>query len=223
MAEGNLDKEAEKPQIRAVIFDLDGLLIDSEVIWNRAYYKFIEIKNLHHEPEVAAQFMGKGLKDIIKLWQEKYGLEGDRNRLLEEYRGVFYDILFNSEHFRLMDGAEKLVRQLYKKYKLSVCTGGHDSEHCSQILKKLRIAKYFSVIASSDDVREGKPAPDIYLDVAKKLEVDPSVCLVLEDSVNGVVSAQKAGMRVFAVNSEPLFRHELETQHPNKVFASLKE
>jgi len=217
------NKEQERPPIKVVIFDLDGLLIDSEVVWNRAYYKFIEMKNLPHEPEVSAQFVGKGLKEIIQLWQERYGLKGDQDKLLEEYRDVFYDILFNSENFRLMEGAEELIKQLHKKYKLAVCTGGHDWKRCSQILKNLGVGSYFEVTASSDDVKEGKPAPDIYLDVARKLGVDPSECLVLEDSVNGVISAKRAGMSVYAVNPESPLRHDLKKQHPEKVFASLRE
>ena len=223
MSEGSVDKKTEKPQIEAVIFDLDGLLIDSEVIWNRAYYKFIEIKNLPHEPEIAAQFVGKGLKDIIKLWQERYGLEGDKNTLLEEYRAVFYAILFNSEHFRLMDGAGELIRQLHGQYKLSVCTGGHDSEHCSQILKKLRIDQYFDVVISSDDFEHGKPSPDVYLETAERVRIKPAGCLALEDSANGVLSAKAAGMKVYGVNPEYAFRTELTKAGADAVYSSLQE
>ena len=217
------NKEQERPPIETVIFDLDGLLIDSEVVWNRAYYKFIEMKSLPHEPVVSAQFVGKGLKEIIQLWQERYGLKGNKDKLLEEYRNVFYDILFNSENFRLMDGAEELIKSLDGRYKLAVATGGHTQEKCSQILKNLGLGSYFEVVASSDDVKEGKPAPDLYLDVAKRLGVSPSVCLALEDSANGVLSAKRAGMQVFAINPEPPLREELEKQHPEKVLSSLRE
>lgn len=210
-------------KIKAVIFDLDGLLIDSEPIWNRAYYKFIETKNLPHEPEIAAQFVGKGLKEIIQLWQKRYGLKGDQDKLLGEYRKVFYDILFNSENFHLMDGADELIKQLNGKYQLAVCTGGHDRENTLEILQKLGIGDYFDAVVSSDDVRKGKPAPDVYLKVAKALNIDPRDGLVLEDSVNGIISAKGAGIKVYGVNPELPIRDDLEKQHPDGLFASLSE
>jgi len=212
-------KELLKPQIRAVIFDLDGLLIDSEPIWDQAYYNMLEKKGL--KDQIVKDTSGMGLKEFIEIWK-KYGLVGDTDELLKEYRKTFYEILMEKD-IPVMDGVNELLIKLEGHYQLAVATGGHTKEKCSQILKNLRIDGYFDVVVSSDDVKEGKPAPDVYIYTAEKLGVEPVKCLVLEDSVNGVISAQRAGMTVYAVNSNPPMRHALEKQHPDEILSTLRE
>src|SRR3989344_4463150 len=98
-------KELLKPQIRAVIFDLDGLLIDSEPIWDQAYYNMLEKKGL--KDQIVKDTSGMGLKEFIEIWK-KYGLVGDTDELLKEYRKTFYEILMEKD-IPVMDGVNELL------------------------------------------------------------------------------------------------------------------
>ena len=210
------------PQINAVIFDLDGLLINSESAWDKAYFVFLKKHNVIDKPEISEKMTGMGLKDAIKIMIDELGLIGDVDELTEDYRQLFYDVFLKEKHV-LMQGAGDLVQKLTSKYQLAVATGGHTSEKCSQILKNIGIDKYFRVIVSSDDVNKGKPAPDVYLETARHLGVQPLKCLVLEDAVNGVLAAKAAGMLVYGVNADKKIRAELKKAGADEVYSSLKE
>lgn len=214
--------EKERTPISAIIFDLDGLLIDSEPIWDRAYYVFLEQKGLK-ETDFSQSTNGMGLREFIEIWKKEGGLIGDTQELLEEFRSVFYKVLFEDENLRLLDGARDLLLNLRGKYKLAVSTGGHKKEMIDKILNKLLILQFFGVVVSSDDVEHGKPYPDVNLEIAKKFGVDASNCLVFEDSVNGVLAAKAAGMRVIGVNRDEKIRQELAKAGADEVYASLKD
>jgi len=209
-------------QLKAIIFDLDGLLIDSEPAWDKAYYVFLRKHNVADKPKVSGKLTGMGLRDAIKIMVDELGLIGDVDELTEDYRQLFYDV-FLKEKRVLMQGVSDLVRKLTGKYKLAVASGGHTREKCSQILKNIGIDKYFDAVVSSDDVKEGKPAPDVYSQTARLLVVEPQECLVLEDAVNGVISGKAAGMQVIGVNSEASIREQLKEAGADEVYSSLKE
>ena len=207
--------------IKAVIFDLDGLLIDSEPIWHHAYEIFLKNHEVSDNPKVYERMIGRGLRENMVIARDELGVKGDIKGLLGQIRRIFYDLLSSKKNI-LMKCAGELLSML-NSYKLAVATGGHTKEKCSQILKNVGIFDYFNVIVSSDDVREGKPAPDVYLETARQLEVEPLKCLVFEDAVNGVVSARAAGMRVFGVNPDEKLRTELKKAGADEVFSSLAE
>ncbi|MFI5205885.1 MAG: HAD family hydrolase, partial [Candidatus Paceibacterales bacterium] len=197
-------------KIKAIIFDLDGLLIDSEPIWNKAYERFLKKKNLVDKPEISEKFMGRGIKEIIDLMRIHFGLTGEVDDLAKQYRDNFYESLFLPGNLRLMEGARDLLERLNKdnKYALAIATSGHKAEMASKILGLLGVKGYFQQIISGDDVTRGKPEPDVYEETARKLGASVSACLVLEDSVNGARSGKAAGMRVIGVNADDKLRQQ---------------
>jgi len=122
----------------------------------------------------------------------------------------------------VMPGVLKLLPKL-ETYKLAVATGGHNKVGAEKILTDVGIRNYFDAVVSSDDVKRGKPEPDVYLEVAKQLGVRPPSCLVIEDSVNGVESGKAAGMIVVGVNAGLPDRSELTDSGADKVISSLEE
>ena len=223
MAETGINKEAQNPQIKAVIFDLDGLLIDSEPVWGEAYLKFISMKGLPDEPTVSRQFRGMGIREIVGIWKKEYGLNGGVDELASEYRSTLYKFLLEPGRLKLMDGAEELLQKLKGKYSLAIATSGHRDEMAKKLLGLLNIEAYFDQVISGDDVAHGKPAPDVYLTSAEKLELNPVNCLVLEDSINGVLSAKAAQVKVFGVNPDEKTREQLDKAGADRVFKSLSE
>lgn len=223
MESPNSKVEMEKLGINAVIFDLDGLLIDSEPVWNEAYFKFISQKGLPDEPAVSSQFRGMGIREIVRVWQKEYGLQGDVDQLAGEYRDVMYGILLEPGKLVLMDGALDLLKKLKGKYSLGIATSGHRDHMARKILGILNIEDYFDQVISGDDVTNGKPAPDVYEASAQKLNQRPVNCLAIEDSVNGVLAGKAAGMRVIGVNTDEDLRRLLSEAGADEVYSSLTE
>ena len=217
--EAQENKEQQKSPIKAIIFDLDGLLVDSEPIWHAAYEIFLKNHGVVNKPEVYKKMIGRGLRENMVIARDELGVKGDVEELLGEIRGIFYSLL-SSRRDVLMQGVIELLQKL-DSYKLPVATGGHTKDKCSQILKNIGIDKYFDVVVSSDDVDKGKPAPDVYLETIRQLGLSSKGCLVLEDAVNGVVAAKSAGIKVFGVNSNEKIQLELKKAGADKVFVSL--
>lgn len=223
MESPNSNVEMEKLGIKAAIFDLDGLLIDSEPVWNEAYFKFISQKRLPDEPAVSSQFRGMGIREIVRIWQKEYGLQGDVDQLASDYRETMYGILLEPGKLVLMDGALDLLQKLKGKYSLGIATSGHKDFMARKILGILNIEEYFDQVISGDDVTSGKPAPDVYETSAQKLGEKVANCAVLEDSVNGVLAGKAAGMWVIGVNPDEHFREQLEGAGADKFYLSLRE
>lgn len=209
-------------KIKAVIFDVDGVIIDSEPAWQKSHDEFIEKYNLDVDAKYKATFRGIGLKELILQLKEKFHLEKSVDELLEEYREIFYKNFFDSEEMKLLEGVEECVRSFYDQgFKLAVATGGHTGEEMHKILEELNLLKYFQAVVSSDEVHRGKPNPEVFLLTAQKLDVTPDECLVIEDSVNGVLAGKAAKMYVIGVNAEEGILDQLKENGADEIIKSL--
>lgn len=207
--------------INVVIFDMDGLLIDSEPFWFDANTKLLAKRGKEYTTEIFRKVVGKGEKEIMELFKAELGISGEIDDLIKERKEYLYESLL--KNLVAMEGAGELIEKLSKKYKLAIATGGHSEQKAREILQALSIDTYFPIIVTSGDVKRGKPYPDIYLLTAEKLHVSPKDCLVMEDAVNGVEAAKAAGMMVFGINKDPWFYSKLQEAGANKVFKYLSE
>lgn len=208
-------------KFKAAIFDLDGLLIDSEPLWEKIAEIFLKKRNLVDTLPIS-ETRGRGVREIIALWKEKIGLVGENNKLMQEYRNFFYSQAKNE--LELMPGAETLLVHLHKLgIPLAVASAGHQRDKIIEMLDDIGLSNYFDIIVSSDDVKIGKPAPDTYLETARQLNIAPQHCLAFEDSINGVKSGVSAGMEVYGINSDAKFRDQLKKAGASEVYASLEE
>ncbi len=206
----------------AVIFDLDGLLVDSEPAWARADELFLARRNVTYAGDLDQLLLGVGQQEALGVFRRRFGIRGSDEELIAERRGLLYQVLLAD--LRVMDGARELVKHLSRSgMDLAVATGGHDGERARDILRRAGLAGCFPLVVSSDEVKRGKPHPDVFLLTAERLGVVPADCVVLEDAPNGVVAARRAGMRVIGVNSDERVREDLGRSGADAVVASLKE
>lgn len=187
--------------IEAIIFDIDGTLVDSMWIWNDIDNWFLEKYNLT-EPENFHEGMeGKSYSETAQYFLDIFPeLTHTRQELEEEWHQMAYDLYANK--IKLKKGAYEFVKRMHKKgIKLGIATS-NSRDLAEATLKHNNVLEFFGSIWTSDEAKAGKPAPDVYLRVAESLMVVPNKCLVFEDVPKGILAGKNAGMKVCAVEDK---------------------
>jgi HAD superfamily hydrolase (TIGR01509 family) len=206
--------------IDAVVFDLDGVLVDSEQVWDAARKELAAQRGRPWPEQASRDMMGMSslewsryMHDIVGLPEPPEEISAEVVRRLEEiYR----------RELPLIDGAVEAVGRLAKRWPLGLASSSN-RELIDLVLKLSGLARYFRVTVSSEEVSRGKPAPDVYLEAARRLGVAPDCCAAVEDSENGIRSAKAAGMRVLAIPNPVYPPAEDALALADDVLTSIKE
>jgi HAD superfamily hydrolase (TIGR01509 family) len=182
--------------IEAVVFDLDGVLIDSEPVWERVRRGLVAERGGHWAPDAQRRLMGMSTQEWARYLSEDLGvgLPPDRvaaevvDRMAASYR----------ERIPFLPAAADTVRRFAARWPLGLASSA-PAALIETVLQTAGLRDCFQVTMSTEQVPHGKPAPDIYLAVTARLGVSPSACAAVEDSSNGLRSAAAAGLRVIAI------------------------
>jgi HAD superfamily hydrolase (TIGR01509 family) len=182
--------------ITAVVFDLDGVLIQSEEVWDEVREAFVRERGGRYDAEVQRAMMGMSSTEWSRYLHEAAGVADRPEEINAE---VVRRMLASYEaHLPLIDGAVDAVRRLADEFTLAVASSSN-RPLIDAVLDVAAIADAFAATVSSEEVARGKPAPDVYLEAARRLGVEPTQCTAVEDSHGGIRSAKAAGMRVIAI------------------------
>ncbi len=181
----------------AVVWDFDGVIVDSEKLWLEAAPKFYEQqigKNI--SPEAQEKFVGGSLRNAWNILSQEYGLSASFEKFEEECVGFAIREMY--PRVNLIPGVFELIKKLHLQgVPQAIGTSGHRGWF-DPTFKRLKLEPFFNTVVASEDVRGvGKPAPDIFLRCAELLEVSPEKCLVIEDSRNGCLAGKAAGATVW--------------------------
>jgi HAD superfamily hydrolase (TIGR01509 family) len=182
--------------IRAVVFDLDGVLIDSEQVWDDVREALARERGGRWHDRAQRDMMGMSSPEWSRYMHENIGLTespAEINRIVVERMLERY-----AAGPPWLPGAIDTVRRLAAEFVLGLASSSN-RELIDLVLEAGGIADCFRATASSEEVAAGKPAPDVYLEVARRLDLDPHECTAVEDSHNGIRSAKAAGMRCVAI------------------------
>jgi HAD superfamily hydrolase (TIGR01509 family) len=182
--------------IDAVIFDLDGVLLDSEAAWRDAKRDVVEEWGGRWKDEASRAMLGMSapewsvyMRDELAVDREPAEIDAEVvKRLLEGYR----------ERLPLLPGAVEAVERLAARWPLGLASSSN-LEVIEVVMEAAGFATHFRTWVSSEEVARGKPAPDVFLEAARRLDVAPSACAAVEDSHNGILSAHAAGMTAIAL------------------------
>jgi HAD superfamily hydrolase (TIGR01509 family) len=182
--------------IDVVVFDLDGLLLDSEHLWDEAREQLARERGGRWHDRAQADMMGMSSPEWSRYMHEQIGLaESPEEISAEVVRRL--ETLYR-ERLPLVPGAREAVERIAARWALGLASSSNRPV-IDLALELAGLASYFRATVSSEEVGRGKPAPDVYLEAARRLDVDPSRAAAIEDSRNGVLSAAAAGMRVVAI------------------------
>ncbi|WP_434564934.1 HAD family phosphatase [Thermoanaerobacterium thermosaccharolyticum] len=181
----------------AVIFDMDGVLIDSEPLHLKLEEEIFKEIGANVSFEEHNSFVGTTSHYMWEYIKTKYNIPYTVDKLVEMDRRRYFDyILKHEDAVKPIEGVGELVKELYsKKVKLAVASSS-PIDVIELVVKRLKLKDYFNELVSGDFVKRSKPYPDIFLYAAEKLNVVPEKCLVVEDSNKGVLAAKSAGMKV---------------------------
>jgi HAD superfamily hydrolase (TIGR01509 family) len=182
--------------IEAVVFDLDGVLIQTEEIWDEVRGDYIVGLGGRYDDEAQRAMMGMSSKE----WSVYLADDLDVPRTAEQVNADVVELMAASYrgHLPLIDGAAEAVERLAARWPLGVASSSN-RELIDLVLELSGLSRFFQATVSSEEVARGKPAPDVYLEACGRLGVEPSRATAIEDSHAGIGSAKAAGMRVIAI------------------------
>ena len=182
--------------IQAVIFDLDGVLVDSEQVWDQARRDLVQELGGHWEPGATEAMLGMSSTEWSAYLHTRLGVSlGPPEINAEVVRRVLADY---RAHLPLLPGALAAVRRMAARWPLGLASSSNRAV-IDAVLEEAGLTRLFGVTVSSEEVGRGKPAPDVYLEAARRLGVAAPVGAVIEDSANGIRSGVAAGMAVVAI------------------------
>ena len=184
-------------EIDAVIFDLDGTLIDSMWVWHKVDEIYAERYGIVHPADFYEVMEGMSYTEVATYFKDTFSLPMTVEEIKTEWTEMTY--VMYRDQVQLKSGVQEMLNYLNDKgIKLGIATSSNRIL-VEAVLEKRGIRKYFKSICTSCEANAGKPAPDVYLKVASDLMTPPEKCLVFEDVVKGVMAGKNAGMRVSAV------------------------
>ena len=207
--------------IKAVLFDMDGLLIDSEPIWREAEKEIFSKINITLTDEMCFKTVGLRIDEVVDFWHEQF--PWDSISKLEIKNQIIYKVIeLITLKGKALPGVYETIKFFNEKNIPMAIASASSLSIIETVVQQLNISKYLSFVHSAELEEYGKPNPAVYLSAAKKLQIPSHQCLVFEDSFNGVIAAKAARMKVIAV-PEDIHRGEKKFFAADLILHSLND
>lgn len=204
--------------VKAVIWDMDGVIIDSENHYIRLEKEFLDRLGIQAEEKILHSFMGTPFSHYFPIMAEKYGSTKSLDEAKEEYQR-FIEELYD-KHVDLTPGVEEVFEELSEKYKFALATST-TKKLASNVLGRFNLVNFFNVRVHGDEIKNGKPDPEIFLKALSDLGFKEDEVVVIEDSLNGIKAGKEAGMKVVAFKAS--HNKDIDFSLADYVIEDLKE
>ncbi len=213
-----MEPSSNMEPIRAVLFDMDGTMFDTEKLWGAVTRALAASYALTWDERVRTQMMGKKDSEALAVFKEYFKCTATVDELVARRREL---ILTDLSMVAVNPGLYELLDVLEEKGIRKAVATSSFRQLTDALLSQFQLTERFDAIVTGDDVTKSKPDPEIFLEAARRVSIEPSACLVLEDAQNGVEAAANAGMRVFALPHDDSAHHDFS--RATRVLGSLLE
>jgi HAD superfamily hydrolase (TIGR01509 family) len=207
--------------LRSIIFDLDGVLADSEPWWSEIDAKLLAEYGVKYRGEYHQSVVGVSYRLAIEFYKKAFGLSVPTDEMMRRRGEIATEFFAN--RVGLFSNVEEVLQELRQmKLQLAVATSSV-SASARPFLDRHQLTRFFEVIVTGEEVERGKPAPDIYLCAVQRLRIPADACLVVEDALPGIAAAKAANMRVAAIPDRRFVDPHAYEKEADYVLGSLKE
>ncbi len=188
--------------LKAVLFDMDGVIVDTEPLHRKAYFHLFEDLGIQVSDDLYTTFTGAATKKVCETLIEKYQLQISHEELAIIKRKYFKHYFYNDADFNLIPGVKALIENYFENDIKLVLASSASMTTINMVFEKFQLENYFIGKISGDELQESKPNPEIFLIAAKIAKEPKENCMVIEDSTNGILAAHSAGIFCTAYKSE---------------------
>lgn len=187
--------------IKTVIFDMDGVIVNTEPIHNQAYKEQFKQLGIEVSPEMYATFMGKSTQNVFQKLKEDFQLNQTITELIDVKRALFTKAFYLDNELTLLDGVEDLIKNLVANGMQLILASSSSKETINSVFTRFNLHSYFDFIVSGEDFVKSKPDPSIFIHAAKLSGGSKDECIVIEDSTNGILASKLAGIYCIGYDS----------------------
>jgi HAD superfamily hydrolase (TIGR01509 family) len=180
--------------IKTVIFDMDGVIVDTEPVHSYAYFEHFAELNINVTPEMFTTFMGFSTRNTFQKLKELFAIDQEVEDLIQRKRDLFNDAFDNKEDLTLLEGVEVLIKDLHANGIQLIVASSASKVTIDRVFKRFNLYQYFTHIVSGEDFPNSKPHPAIFEHAAQLSNDLSENCIVIEDSTNGIIAAKAAGI-----------------------------
>ena len=188
--------------IQTVIFDMDGVIVDTEPVHHYAYFQHFDELNITVTEEMFTSYMGNSTRNTFQKLKETFDLEHDVEDLILRKRTLFNDAFDKKEDLFLLDGVEKLIKELHQNGMQLIVASSASKVTIDRVFTRFGLHSYFSHIVSGEDFPKSKPHPAIFEHAVFLSQTPKEACIVIEDSPNGIIASKAAGIYCIGYDSE---------------------
>ncbi|MFD2824676.1 HAD family hydrolase [Lacinutrix iliipiscaria] len=207
--------------LKAVLFDMDGVIVDTEPLHHKAYYNMFTDFNIEVSASMYQSFTGQSTLNICKILCDHFNLKTHPNNLVERKRFHFKDLFFNDSSLSLVDGVLDLIKDYYRNGVTLVLASSASMTTINNVFTRFDLDQYFVAKLSGADLKASKPHPEIFINAAKASGFNNNECLVIEDSTNGIRAAYDAG--IYCIGYDSLNSKNQDYTLANKVISDFND
>ena len=188
--------------LKAVLFDMDGVIVDTEPLHHKAYFRMFNEVNIDVSEELYQSFTGQSTINICKFLCHNFKLKYDPTELVMLKRKAFKDLFFNDPDLKLIDGVRNLIEDYYYNNLTLILASSASMNTINNVFSRFELDKYFKAKLSGADLKKSKPHPEIFINAAIASGFNKENCIVIEDSTNGIRAAYDAKIYCIGYKSE---------------------